>query len=168
MTSRNFITVGGIDPKGRRFLLEEYAERSDPVTLLRNILRLHMKWHPICFGIEAFGYQAALAPLANEIWKNESDRPNLFPLPKDTTTAKDPRIRAGCSFFAKELGYIHRDCVCFVEEYLSFPNGRTKDGLDAWAWLMTLMNAPESTDDNELERLTDQRYYRSLNQYTGI
>jgi len=168
MTSRNFITLGGIDPKGRRFLLEEYAERSDPVTLLNNIMRLHLKWHPICFGVEAFGYQVALAPLANEIWKKEPDRPNIFSLPRDTSQSKDPRIRDGCAFFAKDLAYIHRDCACFIEEYLSFPNGRTKDGLDAWAWLMTMMQSPESDDDAELERLTDQRYYKSLSQYTGI
>lgn len=168
LTSRNFIAVGGIEPKGRRFLFEEYAEHSDPGTLLKNILRLHLKWHPICFGIESFGYQAALAPLANEIWKNEPDKPNLFPLPKDTSTAKDPRIRGGWEFFKKDLAYVHRDCVCFLEESFAFPNGRFKDGLDAWAWLMTLMTAPESDDDSELERLTDQKYYRSLNQYTGI
>lgn len=168
MTSRNFITVGGIDPRGRRFLFEEWASRSDPVTLLNNIMRIHLKWHPIAIGVEGYGYQAALAPLAREVWKRESDIPNIFALPKDTSQAKDPRIRSGCSFFPKGLGFIHQDCVCFIEEYFSFPNGRTKDGLDSWAWLMTMMNAPEADDDRELEWMADRNYYKSLNQYTGI
>jgi hypothetical protein len=168
LTSRNFIIIGGIDSKGRRFLLEELASRSDPVTLLADIMRLHRKWHPIQIGVEGFGYQVALAPLALEIWKREEDIPNLFSLPKDSTQSKDPRIRDGWSFFNKGLGYIHRDCVCFIEESFSFPNGKTKDGLDAWAWLMVQMNAPEADDDYEFQREVDRKHLASLDPITGI
>jgi len=165
MTSRNAIVVGGIDHRGRRYLLEDWAMRCDPLTVVKEMLAVWLRWRQhgvICMGIEAFGYQAALAPLALEIWKDELNKPVLRELPKDTTRSKDTRARAGCQFARDGLLYVHRSCVTFIEEYTAFPNTKTKDSLDAWAWVMQMAEPADSPSSRVDEILQDQRYYRGL------
>jgi len=167
-SSRNAIVIAGVDRHGRRFLLEEFASRNDPITLLKKVLELHRKWHPIRFGVESFGYQAALAPLAKEIWKDEMDPPRLELLPRDSTQSKEARIRGGGDFFKDGKGFIHSSHLSFYEEFVSFPGGRTMDVLDAWAWCMTLMRAPQGDDEDVEERNFDREYFRSLHPLVGI
>ncbi len=168
ITSRNAIVIVGVDSKGRRFLLEESAERSDPAQLLKKVLYLHKKWHPISFGIESYGFQKAFKPLAEELWKNEYEKPRLELLPQDTTHSKEARIRAGCKFFSEGLGYIRKDQPLFYEEYVTFPAGKTKDILDAWSWAMSLCRAPLDEEFLEQERVRDEEYLQKLHPTTGI
>jgi hypothetical protein len=166
MGSRNAIIVAGIDHKGRRFLLEEWAMRCDPLTVVKEMLAVWLRWRQhglIRIGVESFGYQAALAPLATEIWKNETYKPVIVELPRDTTRSKDTRARAGCQFFRNATAFIHKSHVCFVEEYTAFPSSKTKDVLDAFAWCMQMcepMDQQVSTRFDEI--MEDSRYYRSL------
>jgi hypothetical protein len=162
LTSRNTVMTVGIDTQGRRFLLDEYAERSDPAALVKQILATYRKWHPIKTAIESFGYQKALQPLAAEIWKNEEDKPFLELLPHDTVTSKEARIRGGCQFFKEGIAYCHRSHYNFVEEFLGFPGGQTRDCLDGWAWAMQLANAPQSDHDFTESRMADRKYYDGL------
>lgn len=168
LTSRNAIVVAGIDWKGRRYLLDEYASRSDPVELVRQLLAVHKKWNPIKIGIEGYGFQQALAPLAREIWKDEPSKPRVEPLKRDTTRSKEVRCRGGLSFFRDGLGYIHKNHLCFKEEYITFPHGRTLDVLDAWAWCMELMHQPVSAADRVAERQHDRDVLRHLHPVVGI
>ena len=168
ITSRNAVVIVGIDSKGRRYLLEEYAERSDPAALLRKVLYLHKKWRPISFGIESYGFQKAFKPLAEELWKREDVKPRLELLPQDTQHSKEARIRAGCKFFEAGLGYIRRDQPLFYEEYITFPAGKTKDGLDAWSWAMTLCRAPLNEEECAADRMRDEEHLQKLHPTTGI
>jgi len=162
LTSRNAILVGGIDSKGRRFALDEYAARSSPNELVHKMLEIHKKWHPIEMGIESYGYQAALEPLSREIWKDEEDTPNLTLLPRDTRTSKEVRIRGGFQFFRQGKGFSHRFLPAFNEEYLTFSACKTRDLADCWAWLMFMMQPPASDDDWAAEAAADKDYERSL------
>jgi hypothetical protein len=165
MTSRNAIIIGGIDAKGRRYLLDEWAKRSDPLALVKEMLAMWLRWYPhglIRMGVEGFGYQAALKPLADEIWKNESQKPILEILSKDTKRSKDTRARAGCQFARDGLLYVHRSCVCFLEEYTAFPGSKTKDALDGWAWVMQMAQPADASSSRFEEWAQDARYYRGL------
>jgi hypothetical protein len=165
MTSRNAIEVGGIDSEGRRFLLEEWGNRGDPLSFVKKMLEIWKRWYPygiIKMGVESYGYQAALQPLSNEIWKNEPIKPVLELLPKDTVNSKETRGRGGLNFFRQGLGYIHPSCVCFTEEYDAFPHSFTKDFIDCWAWLQFLMNAPARKEERQSEIMADINYYRGL------
>jgi len=165
LTSRNAITVGGIDHHRRRFLLEEWASRSGPSELVKKMLEMWQRWRHfgiISCGIESFGYQAALQPLALEIWRDETYKPRLELLPRDTTKSKNNRIRGGTDFFAEDKAFIHRSHVYFKEEYDTFPHGRTKDVLDCWAWLMHMMDPPGTADDRRAEEEQDRAYMQSL------
>lgn len=168
LTSRNAVTINGIDHKRRRYQLDEWASRSGPEDLLKKMLEFHKRWHPIKFGIESYGFQAALKPLAEEIWKNEPEKPRLHLLQKDTTRSKETRIRGSLRFFPEGLGYIHKSHLYFKEEYITFPHGRTRDILDCWAWAQELMNPPSSIDDWALERAHDQQHLKRLHPVTGI
>ena len=164
--SRNAIIVAGIDHKGRRYLLEEWAKRCDPVETLRACLDIWQRWRPhglLKIGIEAYGFQEALAPLADEIWKNEPYKPVVEPLKKDTEHSKENRIRSGTQFFRTGQAYIHKDHIAFKDEFGFFPGtGVTKDLLDAWTWCMFMMNlpTPEYTLASEYE--TDMRNLNAL------
>lgn len=162
LSSRNAITVGGMDYKGRMYVLDEYAARSTPEEFLRAMLSLHKKWHPIQFGIEPFGYQKALKPLAELIWKAEPSKPRLVLLEHDTKTSKENRIRAGYRFFAEGKAFSHRLLSLFNEEFLTWPQGRTKDLGDCWGHLVWLMKPPASADDYLSEREADMLHYKSL------
>lgn len=162
LSSRNALMVGGIDSRDRRYVLDEYAARSSPEEFLKKMLELHKKWHPVKVGLEAFGYQKALKPLAELIWKDEPDKPRLELLPQDSRTSKENRIRSGYRFFAEGKGFSHTTMSHFNEEFLVWPQGRTKDLGDCWAWLMWLMKAPASDYDHASERLTDAKHFHSL------
>ncbi len=165
LTSRNAIVVAGADPQGRRFVLDEYAERSDQGTLVKKMAEIWRKWEPYGLykiGIESYGYQGALKPLAEEIWKNESTQPNLELLPRDTEQSKTTRIRGGYAFFREGKAYSHRSFPAFNEEYLSFPYGKTKDVGDAWAWCMHLLDVPEADYDSEDEAEIDREHLSQL------
>lgn len=165
MTSRNALVVAGIDPKGRRFLLEEYTDRQGPEVLVRKMLEVWKRWYPhgiIQIGVEGYGFQAALAPLSLEIWKNENNIPRIEALQRDTTKSKETRCRGGLRFFAEGKGFIHKSMVYFKEEYIPFPTGRTKDVVDAWTWCMHMMHAPMDDEHHADEEARDQEYLNSL------
>lgn len=164
--SRNAIAVCGIDHKSRRYLLEEWAKRCDPVETLRAVLDTWGRWREhglLKVGIEAYGFQEALAPLANEIWKNEEYKPVVEPLKKDTTRSKENRIRSGGSqFFRTGQAYIHKSHIAFKEEFGFFPGGGTNDVLDAWTWCMFMMSPPTAEEEFTSEYAEDMRNLQAL------
>jgi len=162
LTSRNAISIDGIDYSGRRYHLDEYAAPSSPEEFLRAMLALHKKWHPIKFGIESFGYQKALQPLADLIWKNEPDRPFLNLLPHDTKTSKETRIRGGYRFFAEGKAFSHRFMAHFNQEFLTWDTGRFRDMGDCWAWNMHQMKEPRSKEEYREELEADREHEAAL------
>jgi len=162
LTSRNAVSVDGIDWKGRRYHLDEYAAKSAPEEFLRAMLAMHKKWHPIKFGIEAYGYQKALQPLAAAIWKNEEDKPYLELMPQDTKTSKTNKIRVGYRFFAEGKAFSHRFMVNFNEEFTTFDTGKFKDLGDCWAMNMHQMREPADESEDISEKEADRVYTRGL------
>jgi hypothetical protein len=165
LTARNAIAVVGIDGFGRRFLLDTWAARTGPVEVVHKMWELQQKWHPICFGIESFGFQKALKPLAEEIWRQKGDKgltPRVELLPQDSQRSKEVRIRGGLDFFREGKGYIHRSQIDFKDEYVGFPTGRFKDLLDCWAWAQELARVPELEESRVLQRQAANHYYESL------
>jgi len=163
--SRNAVCVCGIDHKSRRYLLEEWAKRCDPVETLRALLDIWNRWREhglLKIGIEAYGFQQALAPLADEIWKHEQYKPVVEPLRKDTDRSKENRIRAGTQFFRTGQAYIHHSHIDFKEEFGFFPGGKTKDVLDAWTWCMFMMTPPTEDLAYETEHAVDLRNLQAL------
>lgn len=162
LTSRNAITITGVDHRGRRYLLDEYAARSSPEEFLRAMMEMHRKWRPLRFGIEGYGYQKALAPLASLIWKNEVSKPILEPMEKDTKQSKETKIRGGVRFFKEGKAFTHRTMSLFKDEFITFPGGRTRDLLDCWAMAQELMRPPMADEEQVDESIADEEYFDSL------
>lgn len=168
LTSRNAIMITGVDSSDRRYALDEYAERSSPEELLKKMIEMHHRWHPIKMGIESFGFQKALEPLARLIWRDVSDKPNLELLPHDTVRSKDTRIRGGFRVFAEGKGFSHHLLPCFNEEFLTFPNCKTKDVAECWAYCMDMISTPASDDEYALQAQVDRAFLKSCGKYGGI
>ena len=165
LTSRNALLVAGVNKKGQYIALEEYASHSTPEDYLKAMLRLWKKWYPlgaIKLGIEAFGYQNALAPLARLVWKDEEIIPNIEGLNRDTSATKETRIRAGYRVFAEGKGFTHKSLPLFNMEYGVFPSGKFKDLGDCWAWFIDMARTPFDYADHVAEREQDAIYNRSL------
>lgn len=165
LTSRNAFLVGGVDPSGRFFALEEYAKQSKPEEFLDALLAAWKKWSPlgaIKIGVESYGFQNALASLARIIWKDEPSKPRIEELPRDTRHTKTTRIRGGYRVFAEGKGYTHKTLPCFNTEYRTFDSGRFKDLGDCWAWFVHMAREPESLHTRRMERDIDRQYARSL------
>lgn len=165
LTSKNVIMVGGIDPQGRRFALDEYSDQKGPEVLVAKMYEMWEKWEPlglIKMGIESYGYQKALEPLAKLIWREKPLTPNLMLLPTDTVNSKETRIRGGFRVFAEGKGYTHTSLVGFNSEYYLFPMGKFRDHGDCWAWLQHLMNVPFDDAAHKEEEELDKAYLASL------
>jgi len=165
LTSRNAYVVGGIDCYGRPYILEAYAKQNKPDEFVNDLYSLWQRWSPwglIEIGVEGYGYQAALEPLANAIWRSKPLQPRIKALRKDSTTNKEARNRAGFRFFTTQQGYTHRSCSAWNEEYISFPGGRFRDVGDAWYWCTTMMTKPEDDDDVSVQEAFDEERRRAF------
>lgn len=150
---RSAITVAGMSPYNKIFLLDVWAGRSnDPLTLIDRMLEMADFWQPRLIGIEAVAFQQALKPFTErrmeqlgKWWQVEMLRP-------DRNEKKDQRILSLQPYFRTGQIYIQRGHFDFIGEYETFPNGRTKDILDAFAYAVRLLvpQQPERKAGTEL------------------
>ena len=159
---RSALTVHGICPQMRVFQLEAIARRMDPLPMLDLVFNTCLKWFVARCAIEKVLFQRVLIALIHERSKafnaamEKADRdtriyPGIFePIGPDAAKrmkgsmgagpmSKDPRIRAliGTSFEDGRV-YVHANQTDFIDEYLHFPIGRTRDLLDAFAYNASL------------------------------
>lgn len=155
--ARSAFVVHGVDPQNRVFQLETYAYRRDPFVVLNDIFKLILKWNVQRCGVEEVLFQKVLLDLLEQHarkWNtkhelNEKVFPGIFEGVKPPRgLIKDARIRAliGTSFEEGRV-YINPDQTFFVDEYLHFPMGATKDLLDAFAYASQLWRPGESEED---------------------
>lgn len=135
--ARNGIVVVGKDPWDRRYCFEAKASRGDPVEVMKDVVALMHKWSISSIGVEEVVFSSVYAPLWNRImrWEHPDLTPSWIPLePKGRD--KNQRIldnlsaptREGFWYFNRmETGYLR-------QEMLEFPNGETKDLVDALSY----------------------------------
>jgi predicted phage terminase large subunit-like protein len=156
---RSAVTVVGVDPKDRVFLLEVYARRREPLEMLDDVLRLAQKWQPdLGFAIEDVAFQRVLIDLIRRRAPRYGFSTSLFRGVKPLRGKdKESRIRAliGAAF-AEGRVYIQAVQTDFIEEYIQFPIGKTVDILDAFAYSALLWRRGE-TDVQAEERVENER-----------
>jgi len=154
---RSAVCVVGVDTKDRAFLLEVYARRRDPLEMIDDVLRLAKKWQPdLGFAIEDVLFQRVLVDVIRRRAPRYGFSQSLFRGVKPLRgKAKDARIRTLIgSAFAEGRVYIQSVQTDFIEEYIQFPIGKTKDILDAFAYSATLWRRGETVEQ------TDERFER--------
>lgn len=137
---RTAITVAGMTPYQKIFLLEYWVGRQgDPAKIIDKLLDLAEFWQPRCIGIESVAFQQALEPYTRREMENRGTHHTLLMLKPDRNEKKDQRILSMQPYFRAGQIYIQRGMLEFIEEYETFPLGRTRDLLDAFSYAVRLL-----------------------------
>jgi hypothetical protein len=171
--ANNGVVAVGIDPWGRRFCFEGWAERPGPTELLHYLMDLAIKWgirkiaieevlHYLMdlaikwgirkIAIEEVAFSAVYAPLWSTIISYEYDWEPEFAICYPKGRQKDDRIKSNL-IPVIENGYWNFNragCSRLVQELAEFPHGETKDLADGLSYTDEVIDRPETP--NELER----------------
>jgi hypothetical protein len=132
---RHAVVVLGQDYFGRKYLLDVWVGRVDPLDLINTILAKCGEWAVDRVGIEKVAFSVVYRH-----WLREEARrrgvPHLSLIDLEPgRRQKDARIRAKITPTRLGVWYVNRAAEReFVREYLEFPYGGTRDILDAWAY----------------------------------
>lgn len=137
---RTAITVAGMTPYQKIFLLEYWVGRQgDPAKIIDKLLDLAQAWQPRVIGVEGVAFQQALEPYIKREMETRGEHYALLMLKPDRNEKKDQRILSIQPYFRSGQIYIQRGMLEFIEEFETFPLGRTRDILDAFSYAVRLL-----------------------------
>jgi hypothetical protein len=137
---RTAITVAGMTPYQKIFLLEYWVGRQgDPAKIIDKLLDLAHHWQPRVVGVEGVAFQQALEPYIRREMEARDEHYALLMLKPDRNEKKDQRILSIQPYFRSGQIYIQRGMLEFIEEFETFPLGRTRDLLDAFSYAVRLL-----------------------------
>ena len=137
---RTAITVMGMTPYQKMFLLAYWVGRQgDPAKIIEQLLDLADFWQPRVIGIESVAFQQALEPYTRRDMEVRGVFHPLIMLKPDRNEKKDQRILSMQPYFRSGQIYIQAGMLEFIEEFETFPLGRTRDILDAMSYAVRLL-----------------------------
>lgn len=165
--ARNGLVVVAEDPWGRFFCLQSVGLREDPLTVMNAVSWLAVYWKIFKVGIEEVNFSRIYAPLWNALLAHR--HPNLeFRWLSLMTKGedKDVRIRSLLAPHREGLWYYNEPrCKHILQEAMEFPNGETRDLLDALAYTRQALSRPLTP--TEQEGSTHSSRNRDADAYTG-
>jgi predicted phage terminase large subunit-like protein len=169
--ARTAIVVMAMTPYQKMFLLEYWVGRQgDPFKIITTMLEMARFWQPRCIGIEMVAYQKSLEPYTMKAMQERSEWWPIVNLKPDRNEKKEQRILSMQPFFRSGQIYIQRGMADFIEEYETFPLGRTRDILDAMSYAVRLLTPQQQSKkpglDEQLKVLAREdpmsaRYWRA-------
>lgn len=158
--ARTGMLVVGMDPWGRRFLLDGWAGRANPAEVIAHMFRLARLWKLSRAGIE----EVTFSVVYSHWLRQESARQgyHLTPIPlKPAGRRKEDRIMQLVPGFQSGMFYLRESgssaIDMFRREYLDYPYAATKDMLDALAYESDVLRRPElPTSARHLRDLEDE------------
>jgi predicted phage terminase large subunit-like protein len=169
--ARTAIVAMGMSPYQKMFLLEYWCGRQgDPAKIIETYLQMAHFWQPRCIGIEMVAYQKSLEPYTLKAMADKGEYWPIINLKPDRLEKKEQRILSMQPYFRSGQIYIQRGMTEFIEEYETFPLGRTRDILDAMAYAVRLLTPQQQSKrpglDEQLQRLSKEdpmsaRYWRA-------
>jgi predicted phage terminase large subunit-like protein len=169
--ARTAIVVMGMSPYQKMILLEYWVGRQgDPAKVIQTYLDMAHFWQPRCIGIEMVAFQKALEPFTIKEMASRGEYWPVVNLKPDRNEKKEQRILSMQPFFRSGQILIQRGMSEFIEEYETFPLGRTRDILDAMAYAVRLLTPQQQSKrpglDEQLRLLAKQdpmsaRYWRA-------
>lgn len=169
--ARTAIVVMGMSPYQKMIVLEYWVGRQgDPARIIQTYLEMAHFWQPRCIGIEMVAFQKSLEPYTMKAMADRNEYWPIVNLKPDRTEKKEQRILSMQPFFRSGQIYIQRGMSEFIEEYETFPLGRTRDILDAMAYAVRLLTPQQVSKrpglDEQLKRLAREdpmsaRYWRA-------
>ncbi len=162
------IVYVGADSKQRMVVLETYASRDSMDKVLDAIFSLYAKWHPRVFGVEAVALSRVYIPLIEKECQLRKKWISASAIKVSTQKSKDSRIRDAIQQVASQGRlYVQSTMREFYQEFIDFPQGRTKDILDATAHCINLLSIPDSLEDQELYELLEEDFLKGRSEVTG-
>jgi hypothetical protein len=168
--ARNAFVMMGHDFWGRKYILETRATRDNPSDVIDIIIEMCREWECDTVGIEEVNFSVIY-----KHWLEErSRRADIQLYPKRLSPGKrdkDKRIREKIPGVREGIYYINRPCEkLFLQEYLEYPYGATRDLLDAWAYdneagLLPRPISPEERYRSSSDQWNDR--YVGINPLTG-
>lgn len=144
--ARTAIVVMAMTPYQKMFMLEYWCGRQgDPYKIITTILEMAKFWQPRCIGIEMVAYQKALEPYTIRQMAETNVWYPIVNLKPDRNEKKEQRILSMQPFFRSGQIYIQRGMTELIEEYETFPLGRTRDILDAMAYAVRLLTPQQQS-----------------------
>lgn len=166
--SRRAITYWAMDSKERCILLDVYASRDNLEKVMDNLFLYHAKWRPRIFGVEAAALQKIFITVIEKESRIRKKYISCTPIKVSTNRSKDARIRDILQPIASEgRMYIRRSDIEFTQEYIDFPQGRTKDILDASAHCIQLLRTPTSEEEALAESEYEEQIIQQRSNVTG-
>jgi len=154
---RTAITAVGMTPYSKIFLLEYWVGRQgDPAKIITKLLDMADYWQPRAIGIESVAFQQALEPYTRREMELRGTHYALLMLKPDRNEKKDQRILSMQPYFRTGQIYIQRGMFEFIEEYETFPLGRTRDILDAMSYAVRLLVPQQTAKKPGLEQKLSQ------------
>lgn len=149
---RSAIIALGMTPFRKIIVLDYWVGRQgDPAKLIETMLDLAYKWQPRVIGIESVAFQASMEPYTLREMTIRGVYYPLLMLKPDRNERKAQRILSMQPFFRSGQIYIQRGMFDLIEEYETFPLGRTQDLLDAMAYAVRLLNPQQPANKPGLE-----------------
>jgi predicted phage terminase large subunit-like protein len=175
---RTAITCVAMSPYSKIFLLDYWAGRQrDPDKVIQTMLNMAAEYLPRAIGIETVGYQQALMPFMQRAMTIRGQYWPVIEMKPDRKEKKEARILSLQPYFRAGQIFIPRGAAEFIEEYETFPFGKTCDILDAFSYALRLLvpmqgnKKPALEDKLEKLALVDQssaRYWRRDAERRGI
>ena len=160
---RSALVIHGVDPQNRIIQLAAIATRESPLPTLNNVFASIQEWNVSRCAVEDVLFQKVLLDLLEKQcqgWNVAHPDTPIYPgtfegIKPARGPGKDGRIRAliGASFEEGRV-YVHKSQTDFIDEYLHFPIGATKDLLDAFAYASTLWEP--GMDDEQVAAILAQ------------
>ncbi|MDI6786898.1 MAG: phage terminase large subunit [Planctomycetota bacterium] len=136
------IVTVAVNTKSDWYVVDVVRDRLDPSQIIEKLFLLYFRYRPMSIGIEAVAYQQALVHFAQQTMKERGQTLPLVELKPDTQTKKEMRILGLQPRFENGSIFIKKEMTGLVEEYMSFPRGRTDDVLDALAYISQIFKKP--------------------------
>ena len=180
--ARSAIVCMGMSPAARIYFLEYWVGRQgDPAKLIETMLDMADRWMPRCIGIETIAYQQALMPFTQRTMQQRGRYYSIVQLKPDrngrVVEKKNQRILSMQPYFRAGQVYIQSGMLDLIEEYETFPLGRTVDILDASAYAMRMLvprgDLKQVAGAGAIERLksvdpVSAKYWRAYQVHKGF
>ena len=171
-SARSAIVVEGRDYWGRRFLLDIFADRVSPPTLISKVFELVDRWGAPRVAIEKVAFSVLYRHWIMEEANRRGEHITCLDLEPGRRT-KDARITAKITPFQQGHYYLSRDVEeAFTGEYLTYPYSETRDILDALAYddepgIVPRPMSPVEADQYESQATDWASRYSGIDEITG-
>ncbi len=166
--SKRAVAYWAMDSKERCLMIDCYSSRDTLDKVMDAIFATHSKWQPRVFGVEAAALQKIFITVIEKEGRIRKKYISCLPIKVSTNRSKDARIRDILQPIASEgRMYIRREMMDFIQEYIEFPQGRTKDVLDASAHCIQLLRTPFSEEETKAEEEYEELILNQRSAVTG-